>query len=148
MSQSSFIKASHSFSEGLSRIPQDNLPADLVNEANRILDAMRRDPGRITFGIPKGEQFLPHESNLAFGLSSLWQEQWNRQNPEKALWIDMYMTAEEESPNLHKSFDYEEERDRFIALQMAKLLRDQKQRIPEEIKAFLGIRRRGSKEEE
>jgi hypothetical protein len=148
MSRHSFIKAARSFSESLSRIPQDNLPQDLLSEATQILKSMRNDPGKITFGSQEGQPFLPFESNLSLGLSTVWQHRWNRQNPSKALWIDTYMTSDKPSKNLNRAFDYEKERDRFIATHMTDFLQKQKKEIPDDLRAYVGLRRGGSIEGE
>lgn len=144
----SFIKAARSFSESLSQIPQDNLPHDLVAEAKLILDTLRTNPGSIAFGIPEGQSLLPSESNLAFGLSSVWRNRWNNTNREKALWIDIHLASAEPSEDLNKAFDFEEERDHYIAEQMVGLLRLERVSIPRDLHQYIGRRRRGSKEKE
>lgn len=144
----SFTKVARSFSESLGKIPQDNLPQDLVTEARLILDSLRTNPGSIAFGTPEGQPLLPSESNLAFGLSSVWRNRWNNTNREKALWIDIHMTSAEPSEDLNKAFDFEEERDHYIAEQMMGLLRQERVSIPRDLHQYIGRRRRGSKEKE
>lgn len=107
---------------------------------------MRTDPGKITFGSHEGQPFLPFESNLSLVLSTVWQRRWNRQNSIKALWIDTYMTSDKPSKNLNRAFDYEEERDRFVAAQMVDFLQKQKEEIPDDLREYVGLRRGGSKE--
>jgi hypothetical protein len=140
MSHPTFIKGLQSFSRVLSQIPQDDLPTDFIDEATHLLDFMRNDPGKVVFGMQQGEQIIPNQSNLALGATLVWQHAWNADHPKKALWIDVQITAEEETPNLHKAFDYLEERDLFVANQMVGFLENQKQPIPDELRAFIGGR--------
>lgn len=147
MSQPTFIKALRAFSDILSRIPQDDLPKDFVLKTTQQLNELRKDPNGTLFGMETGQQILPRQSNMALGATFVWQTEWNRKNPDKSLWIDTHVTSQDETPGLDRAFDYMDERNRFVANQMAELLENQKQPIPDDLRVFLGGRH-GSKEGE
>jgi len=147
MSHPTFTKGLQSFSRVLSQVPQDDLPSDLVKNATQLLASLREDPGHVAFGLQQGKPFLPSESNLALGITLVWQNEWKKKNPIKAIWLDAHRFEEKETQNLYTAFDFEDERDLFVANKMVGFLEDQHQQIPDDLRAFLGGRH-GFKEKE